>query len=96
MDETKIDCLPAIEHVIAISEMYGDRVFSKNFNKDQKPDFYLGMIAASRMFVSYLKHYEQHRHEGETLENLEIRCHMLNSDVAKIIMDKYDLNGFKP
>lgn len=96
MDETKIDCLPTIEHVIAISEMYGDRVFSRDFNKDQKPDFYLGMIAASRMFVSYLHHYEKHRDEGETLEQLETRVHMLNSDVAKIIMDKYDLKGFKP
>lgn len=96
MDETKIDCLPAIEHVIAISEMYGDRVFSKDFSKDQKPDFYLGMFAASRMFVSYLKHYEKHRHEGETLEQLEMRVHMLNSDVCKIIIDKYDFKGFKP
>lgn len=96
MDETKIDCLPSIEHVIDIAEMFSDKTFSHDFNKDQKPDFYLGMIAASRSFISYLKHYEQHRHEGETLENLEIRCHMLNSDVAKIIIDKYDLKGFKP
>lgn len=94
MDETKIDCLPKIEQVIDISQMYGDRVFNKTFNKDQKPDFYLGMLAASRMFFSYLKHYEKHR-ATETLENLETRIHMLNSDVAKIIVDKYDLKGFK-
>lgn len=95
MDETKIDCLPTIEHVIDISRQFGDRMFNRDFNKDQKPDFYLGMIAASRMFISYLKHYEKHKHEGETLENLERRVHMLNSDVAKIIIDKYDLKGFK-
>lgn len=94
MDETKIDCLPAIEHVIAISQQFGDRIFSQKFNKDQKPDFYLGMIAASRMFVSYLKHFEKNR-DWETLEDLERRVHMLNSDVAKIIIDKYDLKGFK-
>ena len=94
MDETKIDCLPAIEHVIEISQQLGDRMFSPHFNKDQKPDFYLGMIAASRMFISYLRHYEKNK-EWETLEDLERRVHMLNSDVAKIIIDKYDLKGFK-
>lgn len=95
MDQTKIDCLPTIEQVIGISEMYGNRVFSEDFNRDQKPDFYLGMIAASRMFVSYLKHYEKNK-DWETLEDLEKRLHMLNSDVAKIIVDKYDLKNFKP
>lgn len=89
------DMAPTIDQVIGLSEMFGDHIFNKDFNKDQKPDFYLGMLAASRMFVSYLRHYENNKHKGETLELLEKRCHMLNSDVAKIIIDKYDLNSFK-
>jgi hypothetical protein len=95
MDQTKIDCLPTIEELINISKQFGDDLVNKKFDKNQKPDFYLGMIAASRMFMSYVKHYEKYKNDGETLEQLEGRVLILSSDVAKIILDKYDLKGFK-
>lgn len=96
MDSSKIDTLPTIEQVIEFSGMFGDQQFNfTKLNKDQKPEFYLGMIAGARVFISYVKHYGKNRDNGETIEMMETRLRMLVSDLSKIVIEKYSLEDFK-
>jgi hypothetical protein len=95
MDQTKLDCLPNIEHVIKAADMFTSSGMKMNdhWNKDQKADFYLGMFAAMRIFHSGVVMLK--KSEWETLDDLERECYYRLGEIANIIMDKYDLKGFK-
>lgn len=95
MDQSKLDCLPTIEHVIKAADLYNNgRKFAipDHWNKDQKPDFYLGMFAAMRVFQSGV--IRVRAGEGD-LDRLEFECFCRLGEIATIIMDKYDLSTFK-
>lgn len=95
MDQTKLDCLPNIEHVIKMADLYNKADIKSDpfhWNRDQKPDFYLGMFAAMRIFQSGIVQVQK---TGATLEQLEMECFGRLGEIATIILDKYDLSTFK-
>lgn len=101
MDESKLDCLPTIEHVIKAAELHGQHVrvnLKRDWNQDQKPDFYLGMFAAMRIFqsgvVALQKDWATTDSEKERLDHLSMECFMRLGEIATIIMDKYELKDF--
>lgn len=98
MDHKKLDLLPNIEHVIRLADMLNNSKIKTDplhlhWNLDQKADFYLGMLAAMRVFQSALRHMETH--PEFTMDDLNNECVFRTGEIANIIMDKYQLHGFK-
>lgn len=101
MKHTKLDMLPNIEHVIVAAEQHNNALGQpnlKDWNRDQKPDFYLGMFSGHRVFQSAvitLIESATSAEEKDRLEWLQTECMLRLGEIANIIMDKYDLKGFK-
>lgn len=86
----KADTLPTIDQVIKMSEM--DKNFdSKLWNKDQKADFYLGMLAGIKLGVSAIVDI---RDNGD-LDKADLWLLKRSVEAAKIVIDKYELHSFK-
>jgi hypothetical protein len=93
-DETKIDCLPTIEQIIKMQEMHQRSGFkmSNDWNKDQKPEFYMGMFCMMRVVLSATKSIQNNEAD---LNRLESECILRLGELSTIIMDKYDLSFLK-
>lgn len=96
-----MDCLPNIEHVIKMADSFSKtmKMDHASWNKDQKPDFYLGMFAAMRIFQSSVlrlqKDWATTESEKERLDHLSMECAGRCGEIAMIIMDKYQLDFLK-
>ncbi len=97
-DHTKLDLPPNIEHVIRMCDMFNEskvktEPIPTHWNCDQKAEFYLGMFSAMRVFQSAVAHME--KHPEFTLDQLNLECMLRLGEISSIILDKYDLKGFK-
>lgn len=87
----KADHLPTIDQVIKMSELLKESDVAHLFVADQKPDFYLGMLAGLKLATSMIVDIKK----NNDIEKADMWICQMQVQTAKIVVDKYALDTFK-